>query len=326
MTVNPHRNESSSFRVSVIVPTYNSAAYIGRALESVLKQNRSADEIIVVDDGSTDQTGEIVRRYGDSVRYIRQENAGVSAARNTGIQAAQHDWIAFLDADDEWLDQHLALLLDLLERHRHLVWATGNFMRCQCRRHKRQPDIATDKADAVLKGREYMPNYFHAFLHHLSGHTITMLIKRTALEEAGLFRVGLPRLNDYDMWFRLAYLNPTLGYSSTPSAIYHLDVPDSIVKTQNDCSVICDILDRHFSLSAEYGCLDDFRPCAAIVLGCWMRDLLWEGRGEEIRYLLKRYKNLYSRYFKVTTYMSSLLPRTAVLYEKFKRRFRKYFN
>ncbi|HOM77565.1 MAG TPA: glycosyltransferase family A protein, partial [Anaerohalosphaeraceae bacterium] len=88
--------------ISVVIPAYNCQAYIRRAIDSVLGQSRPADEIIVVDDGSTDGTAEAVRTYGAKVILIQQENAGVSAARNAGIRAASGDWIAFLDADDEW--------------------------------------------------------------------------------------------------------------------------------------------------------------------------------------------------------------------------------
>ena len=89
-----------SITVSVVIPAYNSGAYISRTVESVLGQSRPADEIIVVDDGSTDKTGEIVQTYGGKVRYIRQENAGASAASNTGIENATCPWIALLDGDD----------------------------------------------------------------------------------------------------------------------------------------------------------------------------------------------------------------------------------
>ncbi|MCK4960446.1 MAG: glycosyltransferase family 2 protein, partial [Planctomycetes bacterium] len=92
-----------SYSVSVVIAAYNAEKYIQRAIDSVLAQSLPADEIIVVDDGSTDNTGDAVKHYGSKVRYIYQENAGPASARNTAIEAATGTWIAFLDADDEWL-------------------------------------------------------------------------------------------------------------------------------------------------------------------------------------------------------------------------------
>ncbi|MHC5190567.1 MAG: glycosyltransferase family 2 protein, partial [Planctomycetota bacterium] len=83
-------------KISVVIPAYNAEKHIARAIDSVLAQTRPADEIIVVDDGSTDATAEVVRSYGEKVIFIQQENAGVSVARNAGIEAASGDWIAFL--------------------------------------------------------------------------------------------------------------------------------------------------------------------------------------------------------------------------------------
>jgi glycosyltransferase involved in cell wall biosynthesis len=98
--------------VSAIIPAYNRKKYIQRAINSVLSQTVPVDEIIVVDDGSTDCTGDLVAEtYGSKVRLIRQKNAGVSGARRTGIAAARGQWIAFLDSDDEWTPERNAQLL-----------------------------------------------------------------------------------------------------------------------------------------------------------------------------------------------------------------------
>lgn len=93
--------------ISAVIPTYNRSALVLRAVESVLAQTRPPDETIVVDDGSTDDTEELVRGLGERVRYVRQDNAGGAAARNRGTEVARGDWIAFLDSDDVWTDRHL---------------------------------------------------------------------------------------------------------------------------------------------------------------------------------------------------------------------------
>ena len=86
--------------ISVIIPCYNSGTHLAQAIDSVLAQTCPASEIIVVDDGSTDDSPAIMARYGDRIRVVRQANAGLPAARNAGIQAATGEWLAFLDADD----------------------------------------------------------------------------------------------------------------------------------------------------------------------------------------------------------------------------------
>jgi glycosyltransferase involved in cell wall biosynthesis len=94
--------------IAAAIAVYNGAKLIRRSLDSILAQTRPADEVIVVDDGSTDRTAEVVQGYGPRVRYIRQENSGVSTARNQAAREAQSEWIAFLDHDDEWLPEKLA--------------------------------------------------------------------------------------------------------------------------------------------------------------------------------------------------------------------------
>ncbi|MBM2835200.1 MAG: glycosyl transferase [Candidatus Brocadiaceae bacterium] len=100
---------SENVQVSVVIPTYNRAPYVIMAIESVLAQSYQDYEIIVVDDGSTDGTRDVLEPYRDRIRYMYQDNKGVSAARNTGIQESRGEWIAFLDSDDEWLPNKLEI-------------------------------------------------------------------------------------------------------------------------------------------------------------------------------------------------------------------------
>jgi glycosyltransferase involved in cell wall biosynthesis len=104
--------------ISAVIPTYNRGRLIGRAIESVLQQSKQPTEIVVVDDGSTDDTGQKVASFGTQVCYIYQDNAGAAAARNRGVREARSEWIAFLDSDDVWLEQHL-------ERMAHAIEATS---------------------------------------------------------------------------------------------------------------------------------------------------------------------------------------------------------
>jgi glycosyltransferase involved in cell wall biosynthesis len=98
----------------VIIPAFNRAGTIGRAIESALAQTRPPIEIVVVDDGSTDNTAAAVAAYGNSVRYVYQPNAGASAARNRGVESANAPWVAFLDSDDYWFDDHLERMAEAI--------------------------------------------------------------------------------------------------------------------------------------------------------------------------------------------------------------------
>ncbi len=102
-------------RVSAIVPCFNTGRYVAEALDSVLRQTHAAHEIIVVDDGSTDDSAEVVAGYGERVRYVRQANQGIGAARNHGLSLVTGDWVAFLDADDLWPADSLAARAAIIE-------------------------------------------------------------------------------------------------------------------------------------------------------------------------------------------------------------------
>ncbi len=107
---------SDSVQISVVIPTYNRAPLIARAIESVLRQTRKADEIIVVDDGSTDDTRERMTPYLGSLRYLFQKNAGASASRNHGVEEARFPWVAFLDSDDIWMESHLERMAHAIDQ------------------------------------------------------------------------------------------------------------------------------------------------------------------------------------------------------------------
>ena len=307
--------------VSAVIPAYNAGKYIARAIDSVLAQTRPADEVIVVDDGSTDDTAKIALSYGDRIRFIHQKNAGASVARNTAIEAAKSDWIAFLDADDEWLPRKLKLQTEHLRRNPQLTWTTANYIRCYCRQDRKEDELRNGKlvnARAIMGGNEYFDSYFLAHRSFAGGWTGTMLIKKQALIEAGLFLPGQLRINDVDMWFRLAYRRVKIGFIAEPLAIYHIGVPNSITKTYKDPAVICDFVDRHFELAAQYDAVEELKPGAAKIVGWWIHCCVLERRGRDVRSLLQKYGHLHSRYYRATTFMKSLFPRTGLCYDKIK--------
>jgi glycosyltransferase involved in cell wall biosynthesis len=113
---------SQAHRIAVVLPTYNRAALLGRAIESVLSQQRRPHELIVVDDGSTDDTTAVVSRFGDAVRYVVSRHGGAAAARNRGVEYAQSPFVAFLDSDDYWDSGHLRRMGDAIEATEGSAW------------------------------------------------------------------------------------------------------------------------------------------------------------------------------------------------------------
>lgn len=295
-------------RVTVVIPAYNSQQYIARAVDSVLNQTRSVDEIIVVDDGSADKTIEIVKCYGEKVRYLRQENAGASAARNTGILAANSDWIAFLDADDEWLPDKIERQMELLVRNPHLVWVTGNYIACSCNEHRQAPRIQPDRARHRLGTKEYVEDYFKAYLAGLGGHTDTMVIRKNVLLEVGMFRFGQRKANDLDCWWRIAYRYPQMGFDPEPGAIYHLGIPRSISKKTAQSDHYKDLLVRHMSYSQDSGKQEEFRLFAGRILTEWMRSMLFNAQGRDIRELVKTFNDLFPVWYRWMMYALTVFP------------------
>jgi glycosyltransferase involved in cell wall biosynthesis len=118
----------STPRISAIIPVFNGAATLGQAIDSVLAQSSCGLELIVVDDGSTDSTPAIIESYGDRVQHIRQSNAGPAAARNAGVREARGEYLAFLDADDQWLPGMVEHTIAMLESDPDCVVAYGNLL------------------------------------------------------------------------------------------------------------------------------------------------------------------------------------------------------
>lgn len=116
-----------NLKVSTIIPTYNRAHMLDRAVSSVLGQQRSGDEVLVIDDGSTDNTEQVVSRFGDSVKYVKVPNGGAGKARNIGIQRAANELIAFLDSDDEWMPHKLEIQRALMENEPDVIFSFTDF-------------------------------------------------------------------------------------------------------------------------------------------------------------------------------------------------------
>ena len=187
-------------RISVVLPTYNGEKYIGEALESAFAQTLPPFEVIVVDDGSTDDTGKIVGRYGDRVRYIAQTNRGVAGAYNTGIAAATGDLVAFLEHDDLWAPEKNALQVQAFERqHVGLVFCPVSLL---------AEGQASKTNSLELDDGEGLYGFADFFKQNRILNCSTVMIKRGLLSQVGGFREDLRLGFDYDLWLRvLAHCN-----------------------------------------------------------------------------------------------------------------------
>lgn len=185
----------SEIFVSVIIPTYNRAASIERAVRSVLEQAYKHFELIVIDDGSTDRTKEILEQFS-TIKYIYCKNGGVSKARNIGIEMAQGDWIAFLDSDDEWLPHKLEKQIAVIKEkedtvcvHSDEIWVRNGVRVNQMKKHKKGG------------GEQFIPSLALCLIS-----PSTVILKKEIFKKIGPFREDFPVCEDYDLWLKLTSL------------------------------------------------------------------------------------------------------------------------
>jgi glycosyltransferase involved in cell wall biosynthesis len=194
----------------VVMPAFNAADYIAAAIDSVLSQTRPVTEIIVIDDGSTDSTREIVAAY-PRVKWISQDHQGPSAARNAGIRHAQGEWIAFLDADDLWLAQKLQKQMTGLSRHPNATFSFSTLASFYTRDEvevTNEPYVP-EELSAWLNSRSIeeggaFGNVYELLLRANCVLTSSLVARRDALIEAGLFDESMAHGEDHDLWLRLA--------------------------------------------------------------------------------------------------------------------------
>ncbi len=201
--------------ITVIIPSFNRKNVLPRAIDSVLKQKGPSFELILIDDGSTDGTAEMLKKQYPSVRYFFQKNQGPASARNLGIRYAQGEWIAFLDSDDEWMPGKLEAQLAFFSKNPgYLICQTEELW---VRNGKR--------VNPMKKHQKYGGLIFEKCLPLCIVSPSAVILHRKLFDAVGLFDETLPACEDYDLWLRIASHYP-IGLVKKPYLIKYGGHPD----------------------------------------------------------------------------------------------------
>jgi len=276
------------------MPAYNAGLYIYESIHSVLNQTLSDIELIVVDDGSTDDTVEIIQSFGNKVCYVAQQNKGAAAARNTGVMHAKGEWLAFLDSDDIWVPDKLE---KQLQQCGNYEWSCTDIVFVGSGENvgKRASDIEITGCGFVLP--KLVVSNFIA--------TSSVMMKKAVFEEVGGFDVTLRALQDWDLWLRVA-AKYELGYLHEPCVEYRVHKKSTSRSTRRTHQYHIEIIRRTFgpggvgenmpslrrkALAHSYGILDLISEDSgdyAFALACAFKSLFYEPlRGERWKAVIR---------------------------------------
>ena len=221
--------EQAEPQVTFLASFYNGEDFVGRALESVSAQTRGLAAAIIVDDGSTDGTMEIVRDWSKSTpfpaEFLRTERAGLAGARNQAIPKLTTKYVAFLDADDTWYPEHLARAVGLMERSgdvafqasRDPILTSGEVL------PTRQP-FGLEEATSGLSGDEFLRRYDNYFAHS------ALVCRVDRLREVGMYDPAMRRRQDLELWLRLIH-GQTWSFDPRPAGLYQVDTPGALSRS-----------------------------------------------------------------------------------------------
>ena len=293
--------------VSAVIPAFNSERYLARAIRSVLAQSYPRVECIVVDDGSTDRTPEVIAEFGSRVHGIRQRNGGASMARNTGIEAARGRYIAFLDSDDYWLRNKIELQVGVLANDPELVLISSGLSWI---------GASVDPEHIDADEPEFEPQRLERFngLEHLIADpylgTPTVVVHASSAKEIGGFDTTLPVGEDVDFYFRVCARRP---YATLRQELVRCQFRPGSLTTRADGYVWnLEVLDRLVAANPgfadRYGAAVQHRREA--VYTEWVESLIFRGDGRAARevlvssakdVVLPKYPSLYLKSWFATT-------------------------
>jgi glycosyltransferase involved in cell wall biosynthesis len=232
--------------VSVIVPTFNCKPYLEEALRSAISQGTAIQEVIVVDDGSTDGTSEIGRTLGPPVRVLRQDNRGPAAARNLGMAQARGDYFAFLDGDDVWLPGKIEAQTRFLASNDNVRFVFGNFLLWTPNEQRGETYSVDEKVHSIDTDRLVSGWIYPDLLLDSVVHTITVMFHRSVYEAVGAFDESLRTGEDYDYWLRVSR-QFEMHKLAKPLARYRLhagSITKNALRESNELKVLSRALER----------------------------------------------------------------------------------
>lgn len=258
--------------VSVVIPTHNCDAYITDALDSVLSQTYGHTQVIIVDDGSTDSTEEVLEPYAQKIVLIKQDNQGVSQARNAGISASQGDYVAFLDADDRWDRRKLSIQIPLLEEQTSAEMAFSNFdlgradgevtgrgqlehhykvfgrhgvsindIRASSRSASEDVGSSSTEDDEESAGSSYTIDAFPWLFLGNFVNTSSVVMRRSLLVTLGGFNASRITQEDYELWLRVA-LRTRFAYSDE-SLVFTRRRPGQLTSAGHNLAIVSNVVD-----------------------------------------------------------------------------------
>jgi glycosyltransferase involved in cell wall biosynthesis len=274
---------------SAVIPAYNCERYVARAIRSVLAQRGVSVECIVVDDGSSDATVSVVERFGTAVRLIRQANGGAAAARNTGIAEARTPYIAFLDADDFWLDSKLLAQAQVLRANPRLPLVSTLWTWLPSSADPEQLDFSGPAPDPAA--RRILPGWT-SLLRDPYLCTPTVVVNAEAAKACGGFDRRLPSAEDVDFFLRVCDGRP---YALIEQPLVGCQLRQgSLTRTENSHVHNLAVLDRlaetRPDVAARYG--DTLRAARLDIYDRWARGQLFLGRGARAREVLRQSRHV----------------------------------
>lgn len=280
-----HTTDDDLPLVSVIVPAYNCERFLARAITSVLSQNYPKLECIVIDDGSTDGTPNIINSFGDQIRSIKQPNQGAAAARNTGIAAAQGRYIAFLDADDYWLETKTINQIRALLQFPEVVLICSSF---EWKSSEEAYDSPKFDGPTYDPGRLTVYRDLERLLQDPYLGTPSVIVKSDALRDIGGFDASLPIAEDVDMYFRICRGRSYAKLDQNLACFQHRfeSLTKQLTGYRDNLRVLDNLEKRMPEIANQYRRLVDDRRRE--IYTWWVKDLLFRGKGRLAREVLRQ--------------------------------------
>ena len=280
-------------KVSIIIPAYNGDRYIAEAIEGILTQTYSDYEIIVVDDGSTDNTRQIIQQYGDRIQYLSQTNQGVAASRNLGLKASQGEYIAFLDQDDVFLPHKLASQATLLDQNPALGIVNSGWQ------------IVNEQGEvqAAVKPWQQIPNLNLADLIIWKPVFLgAMLFRRSWLDRSSGFDTTLEQTPDVDLVLKLAMMGCPAAWVKQTTVKYRQHQDNASKNTLLQAQELEQILERFFTqsnLPLEVKTLESESRYQSLIWSAW--------RLHQTGYLTQMSNYLYKSWFYSHKYPTEII-------------------